>query len=340
MSQYPDFFSNSYNKKLFKKTTGGSTGEPFAYYTTSELQSYLWAGIILSWEVAGYKLGEKVAFFAGSSLIKQGIKHKLFYKLLNADLLYASPLNDDVMQAYAKQIQKNKTTIIYGYAHAINALADYLLRHPQGGFPHLKAVVCTAELLTDVARQNMEKAFAVKVFNQYGCNEAGISAYECEHSNMHIINTRAAYEIDDNGSLISTDLSNKGFIMMKYDITDIIEFSDKKCDCNRGFPVISKMVGRLNDVVVDMENNVLHASFFGIVFSKDDFIKQFQIIFDNTSIEVNIHSNKDENYFSEKYLPLLRKHSKFENYILTMNSPFVDASNSKHKEVVDNRKIA
>lgn len=102
MSQYPDFFSNSYNKKLFKKTTGGSTGEPFAYYTTSELQSYLWAGIILSWEVAGYKLGEKVAFFAGSSLIKQGIKHKLFYKLLNADLLYASPLNDEVMQAYAK----------------------------------------------------------------------------------------------------------------------------------------------------------------------------------------------------------------------------------------------
>lgn len=264
----------------------------------------------------------------------------MFYKLLNVDLMHASPLNADVLQVYTRQLQKNKTSIIYGYAHAIQSLAAYLLKNKKGNFPHLKAVVCTAEILTDSARLSIEKAFKVPVFNQYGCNEAGISAFECEHKNMHLISTRAVYEINDKGSLVSTDLSNKGFIMLKYDTTDIVEFSDKTCICNRSFPVIDKLIGRLNDIVVDMENNVLHASFFGIVFSKDETVKQYQILYDEQTIVVNIHSSHDKTFYTNKYLPMLQTHSKFKNYQFKMNEPFVVSIGGKHKEVVDNRNRA
>lgn len=336
--RFTDFVPSSYKKKLIKKTTGGSTGTPFSYYSTNKSLSYLWAGIILSWQVAGYRTGDKVAFLAGSSLYKTGWQHRLFYNLMNIDILHASPLNDSVMKAYAEKIKCRKTTLVYGYAHAINALADYLNRQPATSFPYLKGVVCTAELLTGSARENIEKAFGVKVYNQYGCNEAGVSAFECEQGKMHIISTRCIYETDKDGSLLGTDLSNEGFVMMKYNTTDIVTFSDETCSCKRNFPIIKNVVGRLNDVVVDMKGNVLHASFFGMVFSKDTSIKQFQIVYNNDIIEVNIHSNNpDEETYKNKYLPLLRNHAVFEYYNLKINSPFFVIKNGKHKEVVDNR---
>ena len=70
LDRYQDFFSLPIQKGMSKKTTGGSTNEPFAYYTTKMSVSYMWAGILLSWETTGYKPGDKVIFLAGSSLIK------------------------------------------------------------------------------------------------------------------------------------------------------------------------------------------------------------------------------------------------------------------------------
>jgi phenylacetate-CoA ligase len=340
VKRYDDFFSTGDKRKLFLKTTGGSTGVPFAYYTTSLAQSYMWAGLILSWEVAGYRPGNKVAFLAGSSLFKSGWKHKLYYKLMNIDLLHASPLNDEVMQQYAEKIKKNKVTVLYGYSYAINTMSEYLNRVKRHTFPDLKGVVCTAELLTNSARQKIERAFGVQVFDQYGCNEGGISAFECEHKKMHLINTRAAYETDDNGTLLSTDLVNDGFIMMKYNTTDIVEFSDEPCTCKRNFPVIKKMIGRLNDVVVDMDNKVLHASFFGIALSKDSSIHQYQVTFNNDSLNLNIHSNHyDEDYFRDKYIPVISEYARFNLYTITINKPFEKTPNGKHREVVDKRKV-
>ena len=340
IKRFNDFFSTKDKRSLVKKTTGGSTGVPFAYYTTRRSVSYMWAGIILSWETTGYRIGDKVVFIAGSSLFKNDWKHKLFYKLLNVDILYASPLSDEIIEGYAERIKKDKAAVVYGYSYAINTVAEYLNRVKKHQFPDLKGVVCTAELLTDSARAKIEKAFGVPVYDQYGCNEGGISAFECEHKKMHLISTRAVYETDKHGTLISTDLMNDGFIMMKYNTTDIVEFADKPCSCKRTFPFIKKMIGRLNDVVVDMDKKVLHASFFGITLSKDSAIHQYQVTFNNHSININIHSPYNtESYFSEKYIPLIRKYARFDIYTVTMNKPFEKSPNGKHREVVDKRKV-
>ena len=340
IKHFNHFFLFPKKEGLSKKTTGGSTGVPFAYYTTRESVSYMWAGIILSWEMTGYKLGEKVVFLAGSSIFKNDWKHRLFYKLLNVDALYASPLSDNIMYSYAEMIKDKKAAVLYGYSYAINTIAEYLNRVNKHSFPELKGIVCTAELLTDSARAKIEKAFGVPVYDQYGCNEGGISAFECEHKKMHLINTRAFYETNEDRALISTDLNNDGFIMLKYNTTDIVEFDDKPCSCKRTFPVIKEMIGRLNDVVVDMDKKVLHASFFGISLSKDSAIHQYQVTFNNESLTLNIHSDKDdETYFREKYIPLISQYARFDEYTVVMNAPFEKTPNGKHREVVDKRKV-
>lgn len=337
---YPQlFFSSSNKERLIKKATGGSTGAPFDYFVTKESFSYMWAGLLLSWETAGYKRGDKVAFLAGSSLYKTSWKHRLFYYLLNIDVMPASPLNDEVMERYAAQVIQSKATILYGYAYALNTMACYLNKKTGKHFPHLKGIVSTAELLSNSARANIEKAFGVKVFNQYGCNEAGVSAFECSHHRLHLISTRSYFETDEKGALISTDLTNDGFVMMKYNTTDIVEMSDAACPCGRNFPVISKLAGRLNDVLVDMDGQVLHASFFGMALSKDTSVQQYQVSFTSDTLCLNIHSQDfDETYFHEKYMPVFKKYSRFRHYQVSLNRPFEKTPNGKHREVVDKRK--
>ena len=338
---FPDFISRLYKKKLIKKTTGGSTAEPFNYYTTKESQSWLWAGIFLSWETAGYRLGDKVTFIAGSSLVKTDWKHKIFYFLLNVKFLYSTIFTDDFLKEYTQKIRQNKSAIIYGYPNAINIIAGYLNSQPlKMYFPHLKAIVCTSELLTGAVRENIEKAFNVKVYNQYGCNEAGVSAYECEYQHLHMISSRAFYEVDEKSTLISTDLTNEGFIMMKFNTGDIIEFSEEQCLCQRSFPVIQNIVGRLGDVMIDMDNNVFHRSFFAMDLINDSSINQYQVSFTNDSFELNIHgdiSQKDK--YEEKYLSVYRKHAKFKNYQIKINEPFILSKNGKLKDVLDKREM-
>jgi phenylacetate-CoA ligase len=334
-----DLKVDGFKKKLYKKTTGGSTGTPMVYYTTANVQSYLWAGILLAWEAAGYRIGDKVAFIAGSALIKSTWRHKIFYYLFNIDLHFASPLNEDSLSSYIYKIKKSKTRLIYGYANAINAVADYINNGNETSFPYLRAVICTSEILTASMRSNIEKAFGVKVFNQYGCNEAGVSAFECEHHKMHLISTRSYYETDDNGNLISTDMANDGFIMMKYNTNDIVELADEQeCDCKRNFPIIKKVIGRSNDLVVDMKNNVVHDSFFSILFSKDKSVRQYQVQFDHETISINLSVDRSwENQDCNKYIELIRPYLTFKDYRLTTGMPFVKSQNGKHKQIIDNR---
>lgn len=336
-----DFLVKDYPYKLFLKSTSGSTGTPLIYYATSNGRSYLWAGIILSWEVAGYKLGDRVAFIAGSALLnlKSNIKHAFFYKLFNIDGYSAFSLNDYDIKEYLDKIVYRKTKIIYGYASAINKVATYINDHNFSyAFPNLKGIICTSEMLSQAMRDNINKAFKVDVFNQYGCNEAGVSAFECEAHQLHLISTRAFVENDAHGNLIATDLSNDGFPIIKYDTGDIVEVSNTiTCTCKRNFPILKSLVGRSSDMIIDCDNKSVHCAFFQLLFRPENTITQYQISFDASNINIYIntdHSIQDLHYY-DKYLKEIKKHLHFHYYNFFFNTPFLSANNAKHRHVVN-----
>ena len=183
--------NGAYRGKLVRKKTGGSTGEPFVYVTGARAHSYLWAAILLSWRVAGYRLGEPVAFLAGSALFGAGGKQRLYYRLMNVRLLSAFDLSAARLAQYAVTVARCR--LLYGYASAIHRLAQHLLTSPVRPAFALRGIVCTAEVLTDTMRGDIEQAFGVPCFNQYGCNDAGVSAYECERrSGFHLVSARLA----------------------------------------------------------------------------------------------------------------------------------------------------
>lgn len=339
-NNFEGLIAKNYKGKLHVKQSGGSTGIPLKYYTTVQSQSYLWAGIIMSWQNVGYKFGDRVAFIAGTSLIKTGWMHQLFYKLFNIDIYPATPLNQQTLQAHAAKMKQQQTKIIYGYANVINELAELIKQQPKGYLQQLKGIVCTAEILKDNVRKNITEAFNVKVGNQYGCNEGGTSAFECAAGKMHLISSKIVYEKHPDGFIISTDLANEGFIMLKYDTGDILEFANSPCSCGRTFPVIDRVIGRYSDIVVDKFNNRLHDSFFYFLFKYETSVKQYQAVYNCDAITVTIKtdgSKKPEDY--QNYLNSLKEQVTFERYHLLINEPFILLQNGKHKQIVDNRAV-
>lgn len=338
---FNSFISSTFKGKFHSKSTGGSTGVPLNYLSTPDSRSAMWAGLLMSWEVAGYQWGDKVAFIAGTSLAKSNLKHKLFYLLFNIDVYTVYDLSENRIEKYLQNIKDSKVSIIYGYASALGHIANYMLRNKSIELPHLKGVVCTAEVLTDNIRHAIQTAFFVPVYNQYGCNESGISAFECQYHKMHLISSRSYYETDHVGNLISTDLSNKGFILMKYKTGDQVEINESSnCACQSNFPIIQNIMGRTCDIVTDNEGNSIHSCFFNMLFRDDRSIKQFQIVFNNQDLKIylNVDDERANTVHYEKYITEIKKYLHFDMYTIVFNAPILRHDNAKHRFIINETK--
>ena len=326
--------NRNYRGKIFRKKTGGSTGQPFVYITGTMSQSYLWAAILLSWRVAGYRLGEPVAFLAGSSIFSSGYKQFIYYKLMNVRLFSAFDMSATSLSAYRDAIARGGFRLLYGYASAIHQLALHLLAESARPGFSLRGVVCTAEILTPAMREIIEVAFGVPCFSQYGCHDAGVSAYECEQRNgFHLITTCCYPEILEGGRFISTDISNDAFFLPRYDTGDLVTMANKPCSCGRGFPLINEVIGRANDMVSDQVGNTVHSEFFTHMFREDGRILAFQVLYDARRLVVNLHCREAGGEWSN-YEEHIRAALTFDHVSFIENLPFVVAANGKHRFVM------
>lgn len=328
-----------YRGRKFRKKTGGSTGEPLVYYTGPDSQSHLWAGLFLAWEAAGYRLGEPVAFLSGSSLYGNGYKQRVYYRLLNVGLMSAFDLSPSRLTMYGAALRHGNYRLLYGYASAIHRVARHYLESGKRLDTALRAVVCTAEMLTPAMRADIESAFGVPCFNQYGCHDAGISAFECEERNgWHLISTRCHPEIMSGGRLISTDLANRVMFMPRYDTGDLVQMSGRRCNCGRSLPLIDAVLGRQNDVVVDDKGGAVHSSFFSILFREDPRIRAFQVVFDDSELIINLDcaglNGEERAALCRRYRPMLTATFGFRRWELVFDQPFLTQANGKHRFVL------
>ena len=334
-NHYSDLINPHFKGNRFRKKTGGSTGEPLVYYTGSRSQSYLWAGIYLSWEVAGYRFGDKVAFLAGPSLFGNGYQRSIYFGLLKVTIMSAFNLTPETMEGYGRRLQKENIRLIYGYASAIHLMARHYLNAGKTLSTNLRAIICTSETLLPAMRADIEAAFGVPCYNQYGCNDAGVSAYECEHRNgLHLISTRSHTEVLDGGQFISTDLANHAMFMPRYNTGDIVVKSDRQCPCGRGFPLIEQVLGRQNDMLVDRRGTSVHSLFFMYLFGHDARIHSFQVIFDESELVINLKTGNIESgeraIMAEQLRENISQKLSFDTINIVFNQPFSALTNGKH----------
>lgn len=328
------------NTSAIKRHTGGSTGEPFEYLTTPLAQSYLWAGIFLSWQAAGYKLGDRVAFIGGGSILgKKNIKKTLFFRAQNIHTIDAFAERSSDQQFCPIQILKIKPKFIYGYASSIATAASAIINSGTSHhYSFVRGVITTAELLTDRMRSDIKIAFNCDVFNQYGSNDAGVSAFECKtHSGMHIITDRCFLEVGDDNELLATDLMNHSMAMVRYKFGDLGELSDTPCACGRGYPLITNLKGRSNDTITLSNGRKVHASYFSFFLKTENTIDRYQIIKENNIIEINIIGAAPEAHarLQSDYLKKLHNELETDSITMVFDKPVEKTSSNKFRFVID-----
>ncbi|WP_129597791.1 phenylacetate--CoA ligase family protein [Methanohalophilus profundi] len=349
---WEDFKPKNLEKmKYYTNSTGGSTGEPFKY----RLQKYdrFLSGALLyrGWGYAGYELGDKMVFLAGSSLdvgTEPIISKKAHEISRNVKKLSSFDMGSDDIQSYVKTINSFKPKFLRGYASAINLFANYVAENDLD-IHQMDGVFTSAEKLFPVMRRNIKSAFNCDVYDGYGLNDGGIGAYECpEHNGLHIDTERSIMEIVNKdgtqlnegvGEVLATSLNNYAMPFIRYDTGDMGHLLEDQCSCGRGSKLLKEILGRSIDILITPEGKQVHGWFFIYMFweySKG--IKEYQVV--QKSLENIVIKIVPEDDFDEKQLNMIKSvvHSKSHGWNVEFKYvDYIEKTNAgKHKFIINN----
>ena len=284
---------NSAKENLILNRTGGSTSEPVEFYmdrrTVEYYEAARWRG--LSWW--GITPGSRCVMIWGNAIELNASQSRSYRRkdryLKNRIIIQAYHLQPDRIQEYIDQINRYRPEYLYGYASALEAFANMMIKKNLKLSISLKAVVSTAETLHPHQRESIEKAFACKTVNEYGARDAGILAYECKAGNMHITAENAYLEVVDKstgsnmpegetGELLVTDLNNFAMPRLRYMLGDRGSISHRKCSCDINLPLLERIDGREDDMLVSGDGTFVHGHIFNHLARLSMKMAKFQIV--------------------------------------------------------------
>lgn len=174
-------------------------------------------------------------------------------------------ISEKNMPHYIAKLQAANPLYIDSYPSSIYSVARYILAHKVSHTLQLRAIVTSSETLRPDERATIEKAFRCKVYDQYGCAEMAVFAYECNAGMYHSHPLYALVEVlDENGAacdpgeegeLVLTGLVNQAMPLIRYRIGDRAIVGRGPCACGSAHPVLQRIVGREDDCIVTPEGN-------------------------------------------------------------------------------------
>lgn len=287
---FDDFQSPEYrNAVVHNMHTSGSTGTPFLVRQDANKRNRVYAEMIYFWGKGGYKVGIRYLFLRIWTSINR--KNRLSAWARNIVMWNILRLDDENMENISRLLKSDRRIkIILGYAGTLENLANYLLSC--GETPenyHIKHVLSGAEVLTESARDKIQKVFGCPVISVYSNQENGLIAQECiEHLEFHLNN--ASYHVEllkfdcdepvedgEAGRIVLTDLFNHAMPLIRYDTGDIGIWK-KTADCGWNTQALSSIEGGMVDYICDTSGKRISPHFISVVMWPYNRLKQFQFI--------------------------------------------------------------
>ena len=289
-----DILSRNHDKdSVLKIVTSGSTGEPFVCYADRAQLEFRWAATLRSQEWTGYRFGDPCVRLWHQTIgmnKAQEVREKLDAILTRRTFIPVFEINDAAIERMFRTIDEAKPVLLDGYAEALDLIAHYLKRRPQGLKSKPKAIMTSAQTLPEPSRRLIEEAFGCKVFDKYGSREFSGIAYECEaHSGHHVVGEGYLVELlkggepakpGEAGEVVITDLNNYCLPFIRYRIGDLAVAMDNSspCSCGRSLPLIGAIEGRLQSIILGADGRYLPGSFFPHVLKDyDHAVRLFQV---------------------------------------------------------------
>jgi len=276
-----EFISKGYQReKLHESHSSGSTGQPITFFQDKTAYSAGRAAVLMGWELGGMKLGDKVITFWGNRETIETKWSKPGSRIKAA--LYRDkrfPVDRFVDESYIKEIMavlgKRRGGYIFGYSHAISAIAHYTKEHNIEFKRKFDGVFPTAEKLNPQNRAIIEDWLG-PVYDCYGSREILGKAFQCkERKGYHIIEPNLIFEADDfqgeTKEVVVTDLWNYAWPLIRYKIGDLITGEFGECECGCTWKTFPEIVGRTTDMLRMPDGTLIHPLFWFI----DDIAKHW-----------------------------------------------------------------
>lgn len=269
--------------------SAGTTGQPIIIQMDRARHSVAWADMYRWWNAGGWNLGDKQYVVAGAALRPRqlsGFKAKVYSKLNRFEEYTAFDLTEEKMaRLLSKLAGATGQAYVRGYASSIHTLAKFAAQTNWSGSVH--AVFTTAETLFPDQRKQIEQGLHTPVFDQWGCRDGGISAFECQqHQGLHLAIENSVVEIcrdgnpvpvGESGDVVATDLYSYAMPLIRYRVGDIATMSSADCACGRGLPLVASVQGRVSGFLIGSGGRKVHGEFFSHVFWETPWVKEFQI---------------------------------------------------------------
>lgn len=309
---------NLSSMKYYNQATGGSTGTPFTYRLSKRDRFLGGALLYRGWGYGGYELGDRMVFLAGSSLgfyTKSKLTTFVHETGRNIRKLSSFDMGDDEMREYSQTINSFKPKFIRGYASSIYFFVKWIEENNLSIHAPV-AVFTTSDNLFPYMRTKISEVFDCEVYDGYGLNDGGVSAYECpEHAGLHIDTERSIMEVVDSeghqmdrgeGQILATSLYNHAIPFIRYATGDDGHIIDDVCRCGRGYPLLKEIMGRTTDVLFTPEGKNIHGWFFLYIFwDYGNGIREYQVV--QETLEKIVIKIVPEEGFDESQLDHIRE---------------------------------
>jgi phenylacetate-CoA ligase len=317
-------------KRLTKKSTSGSTGEPLVIYKDNISMGVEQAVAYRCYERFGVKPGDRQARFWGMPL---GTRYKLTHMsrdyILNRKRFVASNYSDETFWGYFQKLKKINYCYVYGYSSIIATFSLFLLKNKLN-ITNVKAVITTAEILTNEMRTNIESALNAKVYNEYGCSEAGVIACDASDGKMYINSDSVYVEVIDKegnintegaGELLITDMYNFYQPLIRYKLGDFVEIQPPDQKSLYCFPTIKSIQGRIRDTIIGKNGKEYYGVLITYIINKaqtsEDQILEYQVVQDANTLLIKIIRGQNFSEEVEKNLRLLIE-KEFDGYFICL----------------------
>jgi phenylacetate-CoA ligase len=239
-------------------STSGSTGTGLRFPVTRRAVRSQWATWwrFRRWHDIGRD--QWCGYFGGRPVVPVGRIEAPFwrYNVPGRQVLFSgSHLSKDTWTAYVRELARRRLAWLHGYPSLLALLAGYLVEHRQSIGYRVRWVTTAAETLLPAQADVIERAFGVRPRQHYGMAEGAANASECPNGRLHVDEDFAFVEFlpAEHGTgcrIVGTNVTNRAFPLIRYDVGDIAQVSGQTCDCGRPGRIIDAIDGRREDYVV------------------------------------------------------------------------------------------
>ena len=262
-------------------------------------------------------------------------------------------------------MQDFKSTVLTctpSYALHIAEVAEEMGINPRD-LP-LRVGILGAETWSESMRQEIESRLGIEALDIYGLTEIigpGV-AQECQiKKGMHLFEDHFLPEIIDpktgrvlkegeEGELVLTTLTREGTSLVRYRTGDITQINYQPCDCGRTIARISKIKGRVDDMLIIRGVNIFPSQIENVLLQIEEAEPHYQLILERKRglDELTVELEVSPNTFFDEVKRVEKIEAKIEKEIedalglrvgvRLVESRTIERSMGKAKRIIDKRK--